>query len=553
MTNTAKKNEVPDPNAFEFGFHGGYTISHLAGQYASVMMVIIEMIQNALDKYGKNIFVTLRLSNNRTKNFLKVADDGEGATKDELRKRFGKISSKQKGSDKIGHKGIGNLAPLSIANRYSMITRTKDIPYFRFSIDKEQIIQMEKIGSRFEDVEQKQIFENNLPMTTLITVRSIEPSALKAISKSDEPAVLIAEEISDRFSDRIKQLNVKVVINVENENCAPIERAVVKPQEFPGRKEEITIETKRGPVVFEMYVSNKKHRKPKILVNHQSKFSFSFSNLSDIWQPYQEIFDCGYLQGIIRLDFCELNASRTGFEWNDDLMVFSEAVDEFVKNHAKGFMADLEDESKNERRRQVALEVLDSVYDMFGSNPNLELSALVGLVSAGHKSTGQKGSLTDEGYRTRQYTPKPGEDEDDDEQDDAPKKKPSLLPKKGKEKNMTHQSVSDPTGNRRRRVKGQKGLTIEFAEGSPEKGYRWRVRLEKGIIQVNVSHKDWQEAEDAGKISLRTYIVVLVVGILTLCHVPEEYKIIFGECYDSEFFKFWKLLIPKIGRPAAKK
>ncbi len=298
----------------------------------------------------------------------------------------------------------------------------------------------------------------------------------------------------------------------------------------PRTREIFTVSTPRGQVEFEMYTSRKRERWPKILVEHKGRHAFELRNIADIWMTLEDVFASGNIQGFIRLDFCTLTADRRGFEWDDDFDSFFSALEEFCQEYGRPFLEDIQDVTRQERWSEIAREVIGQAEDIFKGDPSLLPSGLSGLVSKGHSGVEDTNETS---HQTREKI-----------QDSKKPKKLTLGEAKKHRKKLRHHSVgSGRQGTPRRRLKGEAGLTIEFAEPTVERGYRWRVMVEEGMILFNTQHQDWREAEDGGKTRLRAYLVILLIQVLSEFSLPEEWRGVFSDCFE-QVVKWHQLLVP---------
>jgi hypothetical protein len=140
-------------------------------------------------------------------------------------------------------------------------------------------------------------FEQGRAVSTMVLVQQIEPSALRSLRRLDEPSIVVAEAIADTFSAKMISQGVKITVKVIGQDKIPCS-TIVKPRQFPGDQETVTIKTKSGKVEFEMYKTLIPQKNPQIMVEHQGLFSFPLSNMSDIWMGVQDTLGSGHLQGI---------------------------------------------------------------------------------------------------------------------------------------------------------------------------------------------------------------------------------------------------------------
>ncbi|MEK7585297.1 MAG: ATP-binding protein, partial [Patescibacteria group bacterium] len=265
------------------GFHAGNTIFHLANHYKRVEEVVREIAQNILDAKSKWGRIILNLER-RT---LQARDNGDGASLEEMRQRIAQIGARRKGPKDIGEKGIGNLAPTAIARLYRMITRKRDAKpktsFFQISLDREAIEGKAEVAFDYKWLESGfSLTSGGEVASTFIDVKDIEPAALRQLAKEANPAQFLADFLAEAFSAKIRETEIRLEIVVISEDGTQT-KVMVKPIQFPGRREVIEIPTPRGPVTFEMYLSRTQTKNPKIEVNHQNRSSFPLQGVEMLW------------------------------------------------------------------------------------------------------------------------------------------------------------------------------------------------------------------------------------------------------------------------------
>ena len=107
-------------------------IAQLFGRqnFSSEQSAILEIIKNSYDAGAFNVSITIK------KNYLEIADDGKGMTKDIIRNKWMVVGKSDKGYSFVddlgntrvlsGSKGIGRFALARLGNEIEVITKTKD-------------------------------------------------------------------------------------------------------------------------------------------------------------------------------------------------------------------------------------------------------------------------------------------------------------------------------------------------------------------------------------------------------------------------------------------
>jgi len=528
------KTNIPTTFNIDAGVNTSVAIMTFANLYSkSTLDVLNEMVQNQIDANAKKSEIHLDLQKRR----LVTLDNGEGTTIDDMKMRLGNIGTRFTHGGKIGEKNLGNLAPIGIAPKYAFTSRPRILdpqhPFFTISFDRSQIENKKTPQFKCEiDKKGKRANFSKQGWTTSVTVNKIEKSALRRINEMKDPLGAICTSIASAFREKIKKTGIKINVTLTTRDGQSSSR-VVKPLEYPGRREYIEIETlQKGNVQFEMFLTTKPNKKPQILVDYQGRWQFPLRNL-DIWSDVSYIFASGYIQGTIRVDFCELLEDRKGFKWSSDLDLLNDAITKFVVNHAQPWIEELEEEKELDKFEEVAKNVLNSLKDseLFDKFPDIFGEIFKGSVSDSHHGKGKKDETK---IRTQE------------KEDHGGTSKPSK--KKGKAKDKIHLGVSSPRGTKRRNVRGQKGFQIINGDWA---GSRARLGIEgeeEGRIVINQMHPDYRIAslKDKGKstTNLNRYIEHLVLGLLSTSLCSKESGEIYWREYEDIFMTVLSMVPP---------
>lgn len=538
--------KVAEEKGFEIpvGFHTGAIIMLVARVYGTIEKVIKELVQNMIDANAKQGLVVLNLSNQS----LYTVDNGLGCTIEEIKSRLGKIgSSGKKGQrDFIGEKGIGNLAPIGIAKKYTLMTIAKgrglkEQP-FKVVLDRSLVEGREDVSFSCKILPDLKFREQGI-WTTAVNVSSIEPTVLRKLEKTTNPALAIAEDVAAAFGVKIKEKGSSIRIRIIDKKKKTWESAVT-PQEFPGKKEIVIMETPNGPVEFTVFLTNRKQKKPALLVDHQGRFQFSAKCLG-IWDEISDVFNSGYIQGRARADFCEIKENRDGFNWNPQLGIFEETLLKFTNDYARPWLTNLAEEKDLELFAEIGLEVVLAAEEIIRQNPGLLDEIFKGAVSGGHVRTKKAG---EEPTRIRSRRKKERTD------NVPPLPRPDKNSASTKEKGgMVHGGVASPDGSKRKAVSGQAGLQI-----IPGEGVGWRIKIgtdgeENGKVVVNIAHPDWRDSQVRGQASLDTYMRLLVMSVLSRALMPGDRGDIFQGEFEGVFLEFRQMITPKIPGSGKKK
>jgi hypothetical protein len=526
---------TPETFTISAGVNPTAAILTFASLYSgSILDVINELVQNQIDAEATKGEIRLDLSRNR----MVTLDDGNGTTIAAMVKRLGNIGTRHTTDEtKIGEKNLGNLAPLGVAMKYSFMTRPRkedpNHPFFTISFDRANIEGREE--PVFECVKHARGEKGSFSRegwTTSMTVGKIEGTALRKIRREKDPLDVICSSIASAFRSKIKETGIEVKVSIILDGKVSRSR-IVTPLEYPGRRKFIEIPTahEKGNVSFEMFLTTKPQRSPQLLVDHRGVWQFPLKNL-DIWSAVSSVFDSGYIQGTIRVDFCELLKNRKGFEWSEELELLNDAILSFVIHHAGGWVEKLKQEKDLDKFEDVARNVLASIMDsrILEEFPDLLDHVFRGSISTGHTGVDVGDDVTR--VNTHRRGPKSA--------DSKPRRK------KGEERNQLHNGVSSTTGTRRRSVKGQNGLQIINGDWVGNRAKLGTEGEEAGRIVINVMHSDYISAANKGGLAtLNNYVGHLVYGLLSasLSATPELGDLFWRE-YEETFMGLFTLIPP---------
>jgi hypothetical protein len=501
------------------GFCAGNVMRYLAEGYATVPEVVEEIVQNLIDAKARNAIITINLKSRSIDAF----DDGNGASETEFTKRVQKIGKPQKDDLDVGGKGIGNLASIGVMGEggiWQLTTRPKKRskatnPHFTASLEFDKLEDADAVDFVFEDKKSNFTFKNFVApkkmdlsrMVTRVRTTCVEPTALTSLKKHGVEALRdICEELGGKFAAKIKANKAQIHLALVNGKGEFVK--TVEPQEFRGLKADpITIDTKSGPVLFEMYTTTIKERKPQIKVRHKAVFDMDLRKMKDIWKEYADVLDSGYIQGYIHLDFCATDTKREVFHWSDELQDFLEAIEKFCDQHARGWLKELNKKLRINRIQEDINDAVVSLDKFLKDNPQFLSDALRGPISSGHKP--KKGQKPRKKYRgTNKKRGGKGS---------------VSMGRMGKEKNKVHVASKHDKGSERTLVVGESGVAVDYVEPDPAKeDINWTFKIDKGIVLVNINHKLFKIHSDRGRAVGRLYIRELIRGALSTSSVFSE-------------------------------
>src|SRR3989344_3717360 len=102
-------------------FNQGRALLHLAGMYPTLLEVILELVQNALDKDVNATRIWIAI--NYQTRYLSVRDNGAGSSINRFNLALASVAEPgRKGEGSLGQFGIGLISPLGKCNRFTFIS-----------------------------------------------------------------------------------------------------------------------------------------------------------------------------------------------------------------------------------------------------------------------------------------------------------------------------------------------------------------------------------------------------------------------------------------------
>jgi len=496
-------------------FHEGNILRHVASLYSDPFDVVREAVQNALDERPKRIEVAVDLRRLE----IAVRDDGRGMSREQMRERVESIgqSSKIGDPEAIGEKGIGLLAPLAIAEEVRLISMPRGARG-----------QWHELLMRRSDLSGREV---NFPISvhpglsaegrwsTLLQVRDVAKGAGKKLARMED----LADHLADAFDEALRrEPRPTVVLHVTKQSQSGrwlTEEKKVEASEFPGRREQRTIDTRFGPVRFNLWLNREKATKPVFRVDHR-RSSFLLRDLEQ-YAEVADAFDSGHIQGSVRVDFCTVRADRHGFEWDEEFDEFLEAL-RTVAQELRQWLTEFESTQRKERIEELAREVLTDLENWLREHPEHMPESLRALVSPSHVGADRKQAETRAVGRVRE----------------GRRSKRDVPPLGGTpihEQKRRRHSVVVGSGARKQEAAGQRGLTIQFETATGEK---WRSRCRNGVIIINDGHQDYAEAESKGQRFEKLYQSQLVwfeCSSLAVSYA-ETRQMMFRQTFQDDYF-----------------
>lgn len=517
------------PEIVSIGFHGGNIALYLAQIYADPLDVIRELVQNALDKAARHVFIEIDAMRDRS---IKCYDDGVGASKSEIMQKFKSIgrSLKTEG-DQFGQKGIGNLAGIAIAKCYRLITKDMDSEFDKirvYELNRDILREQESPDLRIEDwpyahvVSDRAIKGKSFQVSAMVHLSDVNALALRRLADLGA----IERIIVDAFNKKLVKDEPLIVISYRDIKGKRSEKEI-KPRSFLGlRMEPERYDTAHGPVVFDFYFNEKPVENPRILVEHRGTNSFNLANLfkrKQVGEGVAEVFNRGHFEGTIRLGFCTITPSRDTFEYDAELEVFVDVLIRFTNQVLRPIVERIEEDKRKDKFRRVADTIVRIVNRHFQADPGLLPPRFKSFINIRPEIEPEK-------------------------KEERPKVDRTLLRRQRKlseeEGQPTQESQEAQKSGKKSVIRPREGLSLVFVVPDSESSFAWHSRLSpQGMVEVNCVNSDFLKAEMLGLTKLVDYVFMLVAKELVCGGSEPATAQIFGQHFEKDYMSFWRAIL----------
>lgn len=521
----------PRPSRDKISFNEGKVLLHLAKTtYTTMIQVIAEAVQNALDADATNIWIAV----DEGKRTIVIADDGSGVTIERFGEALRSIGQGVKPSDKLGRFGLGLISPLDKCTHYTFTSRvpgerTGNVWTFRKSD-----IEVQDSRLTISRAEVKWTVAYNSVMRIFGYTRDTQTAGMT-------PA-RIAEFVRDKLGPNMRKRGVTCTLNFKapDGTTSVLE---IKPTDFNGEAFEVVTYTEpdAGDVEFELYRSPKtsKGRRGAVVFSEMDALypitwpEFKRQAGGLLSEEVRTAFSSGYFEGVIRAKKVELHPNRKKFMPGDQVLGLCIAIELWFEEVGRALYLDEQVREQETRFQRLGVQTLEQFKDLLNdpmfSHLKKVLQALqVGSVSTGHAEVGEGKESPQGGIRSGQGgAGKPravGTGES---------RKPTDTESKGPERPGDTPGVSyGPEGRNRKMVRDNStgiGIIHEVLPGSDR---LWEIDVTSAMIYINVRHPVFLLVEHAD-----TYILQLqewiIIQALSLLQFPEESRSLLHDYSDS--------------------
>lgn len=535
--------EYREPGHSHLAFSMGNALLRMANHYPTLMEVVLEQVQNAIDSEATRIGIVL----NKKKRILSVSDNGHGASRDKFDEALRSVGSSIKAQDKLGQFGMGLIAPLGKCDVFTFTSCPKEAggeyrEWLFSTADIKQQTATVQIPCRvlpgytynpdaISATEPSE--EREVKWRTKVTVRNY--TADPVLSRIDSADTLI-EEVLRRFSNSMRKLEIRLNIRFTDEKGAVTIREDVTASQFSGQPlEEVFIDNSdSGMTTFRLYLARRVAggRKPSVVIGEaKNDFRFPASGLVNVarkWLSAEvgQALLSGVFEGEILSTYSELDANRRCFERNSSMYGFCKTIEEWYERYGREYMENAKEESKDNRYNNLGQRSLESLKKL------LSLPAFDNLRAA--MSTFERGSAPDgvekpappqtDGIEQEAFVPAPetGSAGIPDNEQAAPPPAPDP-------------GVYTFSGPRKRRtLVKHAGVGLRFSHMVMEGSDRlYELDVREGVLNFNIRHPSWVACEenDRSVMQLQEFVAIQALTQLAL---PDEWKLVAQRTFDEQ-------------------
>lgn len=513
----------------QLDFHHGEALHRVAAQYATLLEVIFEAVQNALDAEATLIHITI---NQRLRSIV-VNDDGVGTSRQQFEEALLSVCRSVKDASKLGQFGMGLIAPLGKCDRFTFTStpKTNGAAYTQWAFESEEIRVQERVQGipmvprpdlRFSRTGQR----GSVPWRTQVRIEKYTRDRYLSRMTTDS----LREGLLERFSATMRRLKTAIDVKIVNPKGGSESDHVVAEQ-YTGRRlpQEKFAERSCGETIFRLYVANKtaRGRRGKVVIGQAHKdFRISFrefcKNTPDCPLEHRvvEALTSGIFEGEILSTGAQLEANRKQFVMNDALFDLCITIERWYKEIGESETERIQEESQDNRYQELGLKsmrVIEALLDQPQFEHLKKVLKTVRVGSIGEHHAESKGKvLGREEVRSLSTTGGSGKPKTGSSFGGFP-------PAINDRANHMPFTVAGQKGRQRIKVRGEsQGLQFlyEEMEGSDR---LWTFDGITGELRFNIRHPLWANCEENEKALMR-FQEYIAIQALTLETVPPDWK-----------------------------
>ncbi len=479
-----------DTNLDDLGLHLGESLFRFSNVYPTLVLTVVEAVQNAIDAEAEKVFIGVDL---RSREII-VLDDGTGVTRSKFQQALRSVGKGIKKPGSLGRFGLGLISPLNKCHHFTFAShpigeRTGNVWCF----EGEVIRNMHEGGGVV-----RQGVETLPPLPEQFVLASAQLFAkwrtiVHMVDVNDEKVEDVADlddlegEIRTKLSIGMAQRNTVVYVMLINKQ-GKTEMREINPIRFTGEKLEVFTHHEKGCglVTFELYRAPKAGgvRRGIVLIRRSADNypipwrDFYTQALGSRKLPHvKDAFDAlgsGFFEGVIHAEDIELDERRTCFVRGTALNMLYVSIYAWFLAEGKALYESEQEARRDKRYQDLGAQSLKRVLEL------LEGSTVFSAL------TRRLHGVLPEG--TQLPTPR------------SPGGKPRPTdPRQRPEPKQRKRVIADPPESKERTSRHQShGLGLRFAyEVLPHSNRLWEFD-DDGVLTFNIRHPIWVKLDETG-------------------------------------------------------
>ncbi len=485
-------------------FNHGQTLLHLAGTYPTLLEVILELVQNSLDRDVKANLIWITI--NRKTRHLAVRDNGNGATLEKFNAALASVAQPgRKGEGSLGQFGIGLISPLGKCERFTFIScpAPHKNGFQEWTFSTAHIL--------------KQRMDINIPLRARpdLTLEDKPPAGKTKVYwrsemsltgfTSDEyisrvPIDTLIGGIQDRYATTMRRNKTIISVEVIHKDGTVERRLNVTAQEFRGQALPVQkfVNSDSGETTFRLFIAPKvaKGRNGRVLVGvtgNDFRFPFHYLARSATQLLRDEVITAltsGLFEGEILSQKSRLHPDRKTLEKDDAFVGLCCAIEEWFDGFGSKYLDEARHSRQEQRFQELGLRSMKVLEHLFMDQAHAPLRDVIKSFGRGVAGNDHADAESTDGgseQTTNSGNGEPG---------DGAKTSGTGSPNRADSSHVKKpQTGSGPKGSPRKVVKNA-SFGLQFAheamEGSPE---LWKLDADAGILTFNIRHPHWMACE----------------------------------------------------------
>jgi hypothetical protein len=540
-------------------FNQGQALLHLAGMYPTLLEVILELVQNALDKDVNATRIWIHI--NYQARYLAVRDNGAGVSVDRFNQALASVATPgRKGEGSLGQFGIGLISPLGKCERFTFIScpAPQKYGFQEWTFETQRIVNQRDCLSIPLRARPDMTLDDSVRGKQNVKWRS-EMGLHKFTTDeyiSRVPIDTLIGGIQDRYATVMRRNKVVVSIVITDPDGKKEERPNVTAVQFRGRKltEREVDNRDAGKTTFRLFIAPKSMKKGggrngRVQVGvagNDFRFPFHYFARSAVDLLKEEVItslSSGLFEGEILSEHAKLHPSRRTFEKDDAFIGFCCAIEEWFNLYGSLHLEEARQSRQEERFQELGLRSMRVLEQLLHDPAHASLLGVIksfsrGTIGIGHAEVPGR-VMGEQDQKALSVDGKPGvarssnPDTSRDEREKPKDPKPEHTPL----------TVVGPKGQQRKVVRSDSfGLQFshEAMEGSPD---LWKLDTQNGVLRFNIRHPLWIACDEKSDLVLMKLQEYVTIQALTLQVMPENGRVPQRQVLDEVNHSFVSWLI----------